>query len=57
MITKKDILKILKQHQGQCKFHDAVEKAWKPFIVIDPQCKATDLFNFIQKKLMDKKSE
>ena len=47
---RKDILKILKQHQGTCKFHDVIEKALKPFIVIDPQCKATDIFDFIKKK-------
>ena len=49
-MTEKDILKILKQHQKKCKFHDAVEKAVKPFIIIDPKCKAKDIFEYVKEE-------
>ena len=41
--TEKIIYKILTQDKKKCKFKDAVNRAFKPFILCDPYCKSREL--------------
>ena len=49
-MTEKDIFKILVGHDaGECKFKEAIENGIKPFVIVEPSCKARELFLYFTK--------
>ena len=49
-MTEKDIFEILVGHDGECKFKEAIENGIKPFVIIEPSCKAKELFVYFTKR-------
>ena len=45
-----EISRILQKHKHKCKFKETVEEALSPFIIIDSDCKARDVADFLRKK-------
>lgn len=50
MLTQKMIYKILIQQIENCQLHQTLKRAFSPFILIHPRCKAKEIFDMIKKE-------
>ena len=47
---RQKIYEVLIHDKKRCKFKDSVNQAFKPFILIDPDCKADDIAEMLRKE-------
>lgn len=50
MLSKEEIYNLLIQCKEDCRLRATINKAIEPFIIINPECKADEIYEALKKK-------